>query len=136
MKMKGIMLMLLMSLFLNAAGCSAPDGPHTDAAVTVKAGNLYELTENNFQEGLDYDFTEEELALWQNVVEQLDTAAEQKPAEEIEPGYLIRLYDEDGSEIASFSVGRDGRVYTEDNRRVEDEAIETLLRELLSGATS
>lgn len=134
--MKGILLMLLMSLFLNAAGCSAPDEPHTDAAVTVKAGNLYELTENNFQEGLDYDFTEEELALWQNVVEQLDTAAVQEPAEEIEPGYLVRLYDADGREIASFSVGRDGCVYTEDNRRVEDEAIEALLRELLSGAVS
>ncbi len=125
-----------------AAGCaqgdaSAPpsDGssPSDKSAVPgLCSANLYELTDNNFEVGLDYDFTEEELVLWQAVLDNLEDIAEAEPSQTEDPRYLIRLYDGTESEIACFSLDRQGNLFTEDGRKVENEAITELLKGIIA----
>lgn len=101
-------------------------------AVILQAGNIYEITENNFISGLDYEFTKEELMLWQNLLDSMDECTAGKKTQTVNKKYLIWLYDGDENEVATFFLDTKGILYSEDRIKIEHKAIMDMLQSIIS----
>lgn len=137
--MNWILITLLIAAITSGCGTSAvppaaPNEPAVSAVAseTIASGSLSELTENNFRPGLDYRFSQEELAVWQDLLDNLDGTAVETPSQTAEDHYLIRLYDNTDSEITCFSLAYDGCLYTEDGRQVKSETVTKLLNTIIA----
>ena len=72
----------------------------TEQTVTnqpIAFGSVYEITENNFVKGLDHDFTQEELEIWNEVYQDGSVQEEQGYLLDGAQKYMIHLYDADGN---------------------------------------
>ena len=98
----------------------------------IEKGRIYEITENNFQEGIYHDFTQEELAIWQKLLDALDyTETEGNNFDKIDWRYAISLYDAHGNRIANFVADEDLNIYGKDGNKIENTQVTDLLQRVV-----
>lgn len=94
----------------------------------VDHGSLMEVTENNFQQGIEYDFGEEDIQYlkenWKGTVFQ------EKKAEQQEMKIQIWLYSEGGADLYCFVSDEQGNLYTDTGYQVCGEGTSKWLEEL------
>lgn len=95
------------------------------AADRIVSGNLYEITENEFQIGIDYDLTEDEVRKILEILEKDDVIKEQPDQAEIK--FIMNFYDEEERERMSLGIGSDGAVYTENGEIIRDEGLQKMI---------
>lgn len=108
-----------------------PDAVGYREAKLVKAGqavsgNLYEVTENNFIQGIDEDFDGENLKDLQEAVKGLafDDSMESSIPDDREAKYHILLIDAKGSYILDLMVSEDGSVWCGEGRFQPSDALD------------
>lgn len=124
-------------------GCAA-DKSHTENTQENKSvkgenqliasGNMYEITDNNFTKGLEHEFTDDELKIWNAIYN--DNGFE-KGEETIEKGnikYMINLYDSQENEVGEYMADKDGNLYDgkQDGSAVYNQEITELIRDIIS----
>lgn len=75
------------------------------------SGSIYEITENNFIEGLSHDFSPEELEIWNEVSQNNSIQEEQGRLLDGTQKYMINLYDSGGNEALEYMLDRNGQLY-------------------------
>ena len=100
----------------------------------IASGNMYEITDNNFTKGLEHEFTEDELKIWNDIYN--DNGFE-KGEETIEKGnikYMINLYDSQENEVGEYMADKDGNLYDgkQDGSAVYNQEITELIRDIIS----
>lgn len=95
----------------------------------IDRGNIYEITENEFHQGIEYEFSQAELDCFKTVMEQKDYRCSQGLPKKEEIRFIIDLYDQNGSELAALSMDRNGKLYSDDGYLV----VSSTLEEMLSG---
>lgn len=106
---------------------------HSSAPARIADGNLYEITENEFHPGIDYDLNEDEIAriaeLLQGIYGKSEGEATGKKNK-----YILALYDEDQRELLSLGIGPDGGIYSEQGNLIENEELQKLIETMISKA--
>lgn len=108
-------------------GKLAAGSENTDMIVS---GNLYELTDNKFQPGIDYDLNDDEIKQIQELLEENICKKEDKE-KTAEIRFILTLYDADEREQMSFGISIDGRIYSEDGKKIEDDRLQTLVDSMI-----
>lgn len=98
----------------------------------VASGEIYECTDNHFQEAYSRELTNEEIALWNEALQNLTEDGERinRPFQ-----YYLHLYDADGMAVIYLLIDEDKKVYTEIGTEVSN-VPESLLDSMLKGADS
>ena len=76
----------------------------------IASGNMYEVTENNFVSGLEYEFTSENLKVLNSVIPDDITVLDGK-LDKNNIKYMVNLYDSTGKELYEYAVDENLRVY-------------------------
>lgn len=141
--MKISKLLMIVGMCLCLSGCAA-DKSHTENTQENKSvkgenqliasGNMYEITDNNFTKGLEHEFTDDELKIWNAIYN--DNGFE-KGEETIEKGnikYMINLYDSQENEVGEYMADKDGNLYDgkQDGSAVYNQEITELIRDIIS----
>lgn len=108
---------------------------HTDNGLAgiadrIDSVNFYEITENQFQKGVDFDLQEEDLEKLKEIVRSDSLTIMEEQCEKKDIKYVLCVYDEKENEIASFGIDRSGSIFIDDSRRVKDEEFEALIQAL------
>ena len=109
----------------------------TEQTVTnqpIAFGSVYEITENNFVKGLDHDFTQEELEIWNEVYQDGSVQEEQGYLLDGAQKYMIHLYDADGNEVLEYVLDGNGQLYDgkKNGQAVRNETIKNMLEKIIS----
>lgn len=89
----------------------------------IAKGNIYEITENNFQEGLDYYFTEEELAEIMGMLKDESLEMTEGIPKKEDIAYVVIFYDAAGMEVLSFTIDRANKIYEGSGYCVKNEQL-------------
>lgn len=104
---------------------------YKEIAEQIAIINIYEITENQFQEGIDYYFTSEEMELWRNILNNEIDDYSNVDIGDVEIKYIINFYNKDGDELLSFALDEDKNVYTEDGYKFINSEILLVLKNIL-----
>ncbi|MBT9775777.1 hypothetical protein GPL15_04525 [Clostridium sp. MCC353] len=108
---------------------------HSSASDRIVSGNLYEITENEFHPGIDYDLNEDETARIMELLQGISGKNEAGASEKM-IRFILELYDEDQRLQLSLGIGPDGEIYSEQGNLIEDEELQKLVETLISKAES
>ena len=108
----------------------------TEQTVTnqpIASGTLYEVTENNFVKGLDYDFTPEEMEIWNEVYQNGYIQEDRSYLLDGDQRYMIHLYDADGNEVLEYVLDSNGQLYDgkKDGHAIQNEKISNMLEQII-----
>lgn len=92
----------------------------TELEYRIVSGNLYEITENNFIEGIDYDFSETEIEEIKTILKNEEFTLTEEIIDENKLQYIINFYDADGTEIFSFALDKNKNIFCEDGYQLKD----------------
>ena len=106
-------------------GCSETVGIYA-------SGNIYELTDNNFQEGINYDFSLDELQKIEKMLQQVRLKKSINVINRNNILYIASFYNEKEEEILSLAIDRKFRIYSEDGMRIRSKELEKYLKNTLS----
>ena len=98
----------------------------------ITSGELYEITENNFIDGLQHDFTDEELILWNQVFQNYDFQEKDKELDDATIKYTIRLYNKDNKQVGEYMLDADGFLFNSKGKQITNKKIEKLLKNIIS----
>ena len=101
----------------------------TGESGVIASGNMYEVTENNFVSGLEYDFTGEDIKILNSVLPDDITVLGDK-IDENNIKYMINLYDSTGKELYEYAVDGTLRVYdgSLEGREITCSGLEDIIR--------
>ena len=95
----------------------------------VDHGQLYEITENNFVDGLKFDLTKGECS---DIVKQItDFSFSDDIIEYIDKKYVFDFYTVDGATVYILYLDKNGDVYTEQGYKVDCETLKFKLESLV-----
>lgn len=77
----------------------------------ITSGDMYEITENNFVKGTEHQFTEDELKIWNKIIEKNAFVKKVGTVSEKNIQYMIHLYDSKENEVAEYMMDKDGKLY-------------------------
>ena len=98
-------------------------------AKKIAKGTIYEITPNNFVEGIFHDFEQVELTTWRDALEKVTFVRSET---EYNKRYLIHLYDEKGSQLYEFWADDEGIVFlTDDEYHIENELLSQMIRQIV-----
>lgn len=97
-----------------------PSFSQTELEYRIVSGNLYEITENNFIEGIDYDFSETEIEEIKTILKNEEFTLTEEIIDENELQYIINFYDADGTEIFSFALDKNKNIFCKDGYQLKD----------------
>lgn len=97
----------------------------------IENGELYEVTENSFQEGLEYTFSVEEIDDLKEILETGGMEGRKKKIKQTEIKYLANFYNSAGEEIFALAFDKKARIYSEDGYWLKDEAIESFFEKII-----
>lgn len=108
----------------------------TEQTVTdqpIASGTMYEVTENNFVKGLDYDFTPEEMEIWNEVYQNGYIQEDRSYLLDGDQRYMIHLYDADGNEVLEYVLDSNGQLYDgkKDGHAIQNEKISNMLEQII-----
>lgn len=95
----------------------------------IVSGNMYEITANNFIEGLSHDFSPEEIEVWKEAIE--NDGFSKKYSHMGECRYMIHLYDTKGVEVEEYFLDDNGRLYDLEGMYVANNAVDEMLGEIV-----
>lgn len=100
----------------------------------IVSGDIYEITENNFVEGMEYKFTEDELKIWNEVYNKDSFEVGEDIITEENIKYMINLYDDEEKEIGEYVLDKNGNLYdgNQEGRVVYNARIAKLLQGIIS----
>lgn len=100
----------------------------------IESGNIYEITENNFVDGLDHTFTEDEIAVWDEVYAKGSFKEGEDYITEEDIKYMINLYDSNENEVGEYILDKNGQLYdgNREGRSVYNQKIMELLHNIIS----
>lgn len=98
----------------------------------IQSGKIYEITDNSYVEGLEHEFTKEELKMWNEVYMKEKFENSEGVLEEKNIKYMIFLYDENGNEVGQYILDKDGILYDgkQEGKAVYNQKIIQLLRKI------
>lgn len=96
----------------------------------ITSGELYEITENNFIDGLQHDFTDEELILWNQVSQDNGFQEKDKTLDDDAIKYMIRLYNKDNKQVGEYMLDADGFLFSSKGKQITNKKIEKLLKNI------
>lgn len=102
----------------------------TENQQTIVSGELYEITENNFITGLQHDFTDEELILWNQVSQDNGFQEKDKTLDDDTIKYMIRLYDKNNKQVGEYILDDKGFLFNNKGKQVTNKQIEELLKDI------
>ena len=97
---------------------------------------IYEITENNFQNGLYYRFSETEVSAWQDVIKSGDYTTQAAELTKENTKYIIEMYDSENANIAFLRIDQNLRMYTEDGNMIVCEKLENMLNDIVRTSTN
>lgn len=95
----------------------------------IVSGNMYEITANNFVEGLSHDFSPEEIEVWKEAIE--NDGFSKKYSHMGECRYMIHLYDTNGVEVKEYLLDDNSRLYDLEGMYVANDAVDEMLGEIV-----
>ena len=104
----------------------------TETVGIYASGNIYELTDNNFQEGINYDFSLDELQKIEKMLQQVRLKKSINVINRNNILYIASFYNEKEEEILSLAIDRKFRIYSEDGMRIRSKELEKYLKNTLS----
>lgn len=96
------------------------------AANAMEEGNCYEITENSYIEGIDFDFSQEDIQQLRGILESKEMEYSEIIYEPEKAKYIMNFYDKDGNALISFVQLEDGTLYMDDGYQVSSKALEEL----------
>lgn len=96
------------------------------AANALEEGNCYEITENSYIEGIDFDFSQEDIRQLREILESKEMEYSEITYEPEKAKYIINLYDKNGNALISFVQLEDGSLYMDGGYQVSSKALEEL----------
>lgn len=101
-----------------------------EASALLEQGNCYEITENPYIEGIDFDFSREDIGDLKEIFGRKDFQYSEMTYEPEKAKYMIHFYDQDGGNLISFTLMEDGKLYMDGKHggyQVSSEDLEALL---------
>lgn len=89
--------------------CSCGRVVDSSESGVIASGNMYEITENNFVSGLEYEFTSENLKVLNSVIP-ADITILDGEIDKNNIKSIVNLYDSTGKELYDYVVDEDLRV--------------------------
>lgn len=100
-----------------------------EKGLEIVSGNMYEITANNFVEGLSHDFSPEEIEVWKEAIE--NDGFSKKYSHMGECRYMIHLYDTNGVEVKEYLLDDNSRLYDLEGMYVANNAVDEMLGEIV-----
>ena len=141
--MKISKLLMSVGMCLCLAGCAAGKS-HTENTQEnnsvkgenqlIASGNMYEITDNNFTKGLEHEFTDDELKIWNDIYKDNGFDKGEEIIEKENINYMINLYDSQENEVGEYMADKDGNLYDgkQDGSAVYNQEITELIRDIIS----
>ena len=104
----------------------APTSVWEKAADAMEEGNCYEITENSYIEGIDFDFSQEDIQQLRGILESKEMEYSEITYEPEKAKYIMNFYDKDGNALISFVQLEDGSLYMDGGYQVSSKALEEL----------
>lgn len=104
------------------------------ATAVIASGSIYELTDNSFQEGFEYDFSQDELAEITKMLKDKSLKLKKKTPKKEEIVYSIYFYQDTGEEVLSLAIDMDGKIYHEDGYYIKSEELTEYFRTLIENS--
>lgn len=100
----------------------------------VASVGIYEITENQFQKGIDVELNEEQLEALRDILRSDRLRLEDGVWDQNQIKYIVNLYDEAEKELAAFGIDKSGDIYRDKTHQIISSDMEALVRELTRGS--
>lgn len=107
-------------------------GLYEEIGERLDSAEIYELTENQFQDGLDYELANEELEALRMLLKSGGLTSREGAFKKEDIKYILDLYDEEERELASFGISGDGSVYSDKEEEVDSEKLQEWIQAFIS----
>lgn len=133
--------LMVMGMCLCLGGCSIGNTKEehqtdrlSEKKVVVKTGDIYEITENNFIDGMEHAFTNDELEMWNEVYAENGFEEKENFVVKDNIKYMINLYDDKENEVGEYIIDKDGRLYdgNKNGKEIYNQKIIKLLKDIVS----
>lgn len=131
-KMKLVVMLIFVLGFINLCGCERNQGESMVGVNVseIKMGDIFEKKENPFQEGLEHEFSIEELDEFTECCNEVTQKISANPRQD-DLRYIASYYNESGDEVLCLAIDKLGNIYSEDGYRIENDKLDEFFRKII-----
>ena len=105
---------------------------YTETSRSYASANIYEITENPYIEGLDYELSPSELVEFEVLFQQASSEPATKLPAEDEVKYIINFYNQSENELLTLAIDVEMNIYSADGNLIKNTCLISFFEDMIA----